>query len=150
MAGSERQSDPNSGGTRDLSGPARTARDRRQGRRGHHSGEYAAPEGIAGRPSVCTAQDDPFRPEHLQAIAKSLHNISVDTNRCVAYISFMNSNQFVRWLKKQGCRTETHSGGSGHVTVKLGDRKSQVPMHGGKKQLGTGLMNKIKNNLGLN
>ncbi len=109
-----------------------------------------APRGVYAAQRASQPRLVPFRPEHLQAIAKSLHNISVDTNRCVAYISFMNSNQFVRWLKKQGCTTETHSRGSGHVTVKLGDRKSQVPMHGGKKQLGTGLMNKIKNNLGLN
>jgi len=38
-------------------------------------------------------------------------------------------------------------GGSGHVTVIRGDRKTQMPMHGGKKELGTGLVNKIKRDL---
>jgi mRNA interferase HicA len=45
---------------------------------------------------------------------------------------------------------ETHKGDSGHVTVIRGDRKSQVPVHGGKKEeLGTALVNKIKRDLGI-
>lgn len=39
--------------------------------------------------------------------------------------------------------------GSGHLIVRLGDRKSELPMHGAKKQLGTGLIEKIKKDLGL-
>lgn len=61
----------------------------------------------------------------------------------------MNASEFRRWLSKQGCAFETHKGGSGHVTVRLGDRTSQLPMHGQNKELGTGLVNKIKKDLGL-
>jgi mRNA interferase HicA len=43
----------------------------------------------------------------------------------------------------------THKGGSGHLTVRRGDRKTQLPMHGGGKELGTGLVNKILKDLGL-
>lgn len=38
---------------------------------------------------------------------------------------------------------------SGHVTVRRGERKSELPMHGGKKQLGKGLIEKTKKDLGL-
>lgn len=61
----------------------------------------------------------------------------------------MNSHQFKGWLRQQGCTFETKPGGSGHLIVRLGNRKSDLPMHGGGKQLGTGLMNKIKKDLGL-
>ncbi|PZR37194.1 type II toxin-antitoxin system HicA family toxin [Caulobacter segnis] len=61
----------------------------------------------------------------------------------------MNANELKRWLSKQGCTFETHRGGSGHLTVRLGDRTSQLPMHGARKELGTGLVNKIKKDLGL-
>ena len=43
---------------------------------------------------------------------------------------------------------ESHKGGSGHLTVIPGERRSQLPMHGGGKELGTGLVNKIKKDLG--
>jgi len=61
----------------------------------------------------------------------------------------MNAGELLRFLRRHGCRIETHKGGSGHVTVRRGERKSQVPMHGGKKELGTGLVNKIKRDLGI-
>lgn len=60
----------------------------------------------------------------------------------------MNSNELKRWLKAHGCTFENHKGGSGHLTVKLNGRKTQLPMHG-KRELGTGLVNKIKKDLGL-
>lgn len=60
----------------------------------------------------------------------------------------MNANELKRWLTKQGCTFETHKGGSGHLTVRLGARTTQLPMHG-QKELGTGLVNKIKKDLGL-
>ena len=44
---------------------------------------------------------------------------------------------------------ETKLGGSGHLIVRLGNRKTDLPMHGGSKELGTGLVNKIKKDLGL-
>ena len=61
----------------------------------------------------------------------------------------MNSNELKRWLAKQGCTFQTHKGGSGHLTDYLGDKTSQLPVHGSQKELGTGLVNKIKKDLGL-
>ncbi|HVY33911.1 MAG TPA: type II toxin-antitoxin system HicA family toxin [Caulobacteraceae bacterium] len=61
----------------------------------------------------------------------------------------MNANELKRWLAKQGCTFENHRGGSGHLTVRRADRISQLPMHGAAKELGTGLVNKIKKDLGL-
>jgi mRNA interferase HicA len=60
----------------------------------------------------------------------------------------MNSNQFKAWLKKQGCTFETKRG-TGHIVARLGDKKADLPMHGGNKELGTGLVEKIKKQLGL-
>jgi mRNA interferase HicA len=37
----------------------------------------------------------------------------------------------------------------GNLVVRRGKAKSELPMHGGSKQLGTGLINKIKKDLGL-
>ena len=54
-----------------------------------------------------------------------------------------------RRLRKQGCRFATHKGGSGHVIVRRGDRTSQLPMHGSRKELGAGLVGKNKRELGL-
>ena len=61
----------------------------------------------------------------------------------------MNAGELKRWLAKRGCIFETHKGGSGHLTVRRGDKTSQLPMHGGAKELGTGLVNKIKKDLDL-
>jgi mRNA interferase HicA len=35
------------------------------------------------------------------------------------------------------------------MTVRLGNRKTQIPMHGSRKELGKGLVNKILKDLGL-
>jgi mRNA interferase HicA len=59
----------------------------------------------------------------------------------------MNSSQFRRWLAKQGCTFEPGKGG--HLIVRRDGRMSVLPQHGGAKQLGTGLMRKIKHDLGL-
>ena len=61
----------------------------------------------------------------------------------------MNAREFRRWFRRRGCTFHTHKGGSGHLTVRLGDRVSQLPMHGGGKELGRGLVAKIKKDLGL-
>lgn len=61
----------------------------------------------------------------------------------------MKPSEFRRWLVKQGCTFETHKGGSGHLTVIRGDRRSQLPMHGSRKDLGSGLVAKVKKDLGL-
>lgn len=65
------------------------------------------------------------------------------------FASIMNAKELKRWLAARGCVFETHRGGSGHLTVRLGDRTSQLPMHGGGKELGGGLVAKIKKDLGL-
>jgi mRNA interferase HicA len=49
-------------------------------------------------------------------------------------------------LAQKGCTFGTHRGGSGHLAVIRGNRKSQLPMHG-QKELGTGLVNKILRDL---
>jgi len=61
----------------------------------------------------------------------------------------MTAREFRRWLTKQGCTFESHRGGSGHLTVVRGNRRSQLPMHGSNKDLGTRLISKIKRDLGL-
>jgi mRNA interferase HicA len=61
----------------------------------------------------------------------------------------MNSSELKKLLKKYGCKFHNHRGGSGHLTVTRGTRKSQLPMHGGHKELGTGLVNKILKDLGV-
>jgi mRNA interferase HicA len=59
----------------------------------------------------------------------------------------VTSQEFKRWLKKQGCTFEPGRGG--HLTVRRGDRVSSLPMHGKQKELGTGLVKTIKKDLGL-
>jgi mRNA interferase HicA len=60
----------------------------------------------------------------------------------------MNAQELKKLLAARGCRFETHRGGSGHLTVRLRGRKSQLPMHG-RKELGKGLVHKILKDLGL-
>ena len=59
----------------------------------------------------------------------------------------MNAQELKRKLAKLGCSFENHRGGGSHVTVRKGDRTSQLPMHGGRKELGTGLVHKILKDL---
>lgn len=73
----------------------------------------------------------------------------VDFHTSVEYPISMNASELKKYLAKQGCTFETHRGGSGHLTVKLGEKKTQLPMHGSGKDLGPGLVNKIKKDLGL-
>ena len=61
----------------------------------------------------------------------------------------MNANELKKWLAARGCTFESHRGGSGHLTVRRGERTSQLPIHGSRKELGTGLVNKIKKDLDL-
>lgn len=61
----------------------------------------------------------------------------------------MNATELQKWLAARGCTFETKKGGSGHIVVRLGDKITDLPMHGSKKELGTGLVNAIKKNLGL-
>ncbi|MEQ8815710.1 MAG: type II toxin-antitoxin system HicA family toxin [Thalassobaculum sp.] len=61
----------------------------------------------------------------------------------------MNASELKRLLARAGATFEAHRGGSGHLTVRLGDRTSQLPMHGSRKELGTGLVDKVLQDLGL-
>ena len=61
----------------------------------------------------------------------------------------MNARELRRWLRRQGCTFHSHAGGSGHLTIRRGDRVSQLPMHGGRKELGKALVAKILKDLGL-
>ena len=59
----------------------------------------------------------------------------------------MNARQFKRWLAKQGCTFEPGKGG--HLIVRRNGRRSVLPMHGSRKELGKGLVEKIKKDLDL-
>ena len=61
----------------------------------------------------------------------------------------MNSKELKRWLANQGCTFETKQGGGGHLIVKLGNLKSELPMHGHSKELKKGTVEGIKKQLGL-
>ena len=62
----------------------------------------------------------------------------------------MNASQFGRWLRKQGIEI-SNEGKGGHKALKnpANGKRSVLPTHGGAKQLGTGLMEAIKKDLGL-
>lgn len=59
----------------------------------------------------------------------------------------MTSAELKRFLAKQGCTFEPGKGG--HLIVRLGSKRSVLPMHGSRKGLGTGLVNAILRQLGL-
>ncbi len=59
----------------------------------------------------------------------------------------MKAGQFKRWLAKQGCTFEPGKGG--HLIVRREGKKTILPMHGGRKEIGKGLEAKIKKDLGL-
>jgi mRNA interferase HicA len=59
----------------------------------------------------------------------------------------VTSQEFKRQLQQQGCTFEPGRGG--HLIVRRGTRMSVLPMHGKGKELGTGLVNRIKKDLSL-
>jgi mRNA interferase HicA len=59
----------------------------------------------------------------------------------------VTSQEFKRWLTKEGCTFEPGKGG--HLIVRRDGRMSVLPMHGKQKELGTGLVNSVKKDLGL-
>ena len=59
----------------------------------------------------------------------------------------MTSQELKRWLTKHGCTFEPGRGG--HLTVRLGGKITDLPMHGKKKDLPIGTVNAIKKALGL-
>ncbi|WP_171963150.1 type II toxin-antitoxin system HicA family toxin [Bordetella trematum] len=60
----------------------------------------------------------------------------------------MKYSEFRRWLLRQGVKLEAHRSGSSHFKATLGDRMTVFPDHG-SREIGTGLVNKIKKDLGL-
>jgi mRNA interferase HicA len=63
----------------------------------------------------------------------------------VFIIGQVKSSKFKRWLDKQGATFRPGKGS--HLKVTLDGRNSVLPMH--NKELGTGLLAKIKKDLGL-
>jgi mRNA interferase HicA len=59
----------------------------------------------------------------------------------------MKATELKRWLEKQGCHFQPSKGG--HMKVFLGKRMSILPMHGAGKEIGKGLLERIKRDLGL-
>jgi mRNA interferase HicA len=57
----------------------------------------------------------------------------------------VNSNEFKRWLTAQGATFKPGKGS--HFKVFLNGKQSILPMH--NRELGTGLVNAIKKQLGL-
>ena len=89
---------------------------------------------------------------HLTPIVKtslSEYNRNVASPHYNTYVVSTNSQELRVWLRKKGCGFESHKGGSGHTTVVLGGKKTQLPMHGANKELGKGLVAKINKDLGL-
>ncbi len=64
-------------------------------------------------------------------------------------LRLMNSKELKKWLAARGCTFENKKGGSGHLIVRRGHLKSELPMHRAGKELGTGLVNAIMKQLGL-
>lgn len=60
----------------------------------------------------------------------------------------MKYNEFLRWLKQQGAEIKSHRSGSSHMKVVLKGKKTIFPSHG-SKEIGKGLVEKIKKDLGL-
>jgi mRNA interferase HicA len=59
----------------------------------------------------------------------------------------VNSRELKRFLSDLGATFEPGKGG--HLIVRLKGRRSVLPMHGNKKELGKGLVEAIKKQLGL-
>ena len=65
----------------------------------------------------------------------------------VSYSRSVTSAQLKKWLARQGCRFTGMK--SGHLKVTRLGYVSYIPMHGSNRELGTGLVEKIKKDLGL-
>jgi mRNA interferase HicA len=75
------------------------------------------------------------------------HNKIVYWTQQICSAHIMTSRELKRWLERQGATFEAGKGG--HLKVFLNGRMSVLPMHGKGKELGTGLVNAIKRDLGL-
>ena len=65
----------------------------------------------------------------------------------VSYSGIVTSAQLKKWLERQGRLFFGMK--SGHLRVTRFGRVSYVPMHGSNRELGKGLVEKIKKDLGL-
>ncbi len=65
----------------------------------------------------------------------------------------MQSATFRKWLAERGCAFEPHPEGKhlGHtvVTVRLGERRAELPLVGSKKRLPDDVVRKVVGDLGL-
>ena len=61
----------------------------------------------------------------------------------------MNAQELRKFLARAGCTFEAKKSGGGHIVVRRNGRRSELPMHGSRKELGKGLVNKILKDLGL-
>ena len=64
------------------------------------------------------------------------------------YYWIMNCKEFKKWLKKQGCFFDESRGKGSHITVRLKNKITVMPMHG-SKELPKGTIKAIKKQLGL-
>ena len=78
--------------------------------------------------------------------APPINKLEYETEMLYHFI--MDSRELKRWLKKQGCTFEENRGKGGHITVRLGNNVTVMPMHG-QKELPTGTVEAIKKQLGL-
>ncbi|WP_432784701.1 putative mRNA interferase toxin HicA [Oligella sp. MSHR50489EDL] len=60
----------------------------------------------------------------------------------------MKYSEFRRWLEKQGAVFQAHRSGSSHFRVTLNGKTTIFPFHG-SKEIGKGLVKKIKKDLGI-
>ncbi len=60
----------------------------------------------------------------------------------------MKYSEFRKWLKKQDAKFEKHRSGSSHYRVTLNGKSTIFPDHGAK-EIGTGLVEAIKKQLGI-
>ncbi|PWK36694.1 type II toxin-antitoxin system HicA family toxin [Cupriavidus plantarum] len=60
----------------------------------------------------------------------------------------MKYSEFRRWLADKGATFEKHKAGSSHYRVTLNGRTTIFPDHGAK-EIGTGLVQAIKRQLGI-
>jgi mRNA interferase HicA len=68
------------------------------------------------------------------------------TQHMCCTLKSVTSAEFKRWLERLGCTFEPAKGS--HLKVRLGERSAIIPMHG-KREIGKGLENAIKKQLGL-
>ena len=63
----------------------------------------------------------------------------------------MNASELRRYLRKLDSSVQfiTDRGKGGHIMVVRGNRKTMLPTHGGRKELGKGLVKKILRDLEL-